>query len=52
MSKIQPTAQWMDKNRDFYDCGYKSIIILCGYQKFDKGRSPTKIKTKKSVYLP
>jgi hypothetical protein len=28
MSKILPTAQWMNKDRDFYDCCYKSIIIL------------------------
>jgi hypothetical protein len=27
MSKILPTAQWVNKNLDFYDCCYNSIII-------------------------
>jgi hypothetical protein len=28
MSKILPTAQWMNKKRAFYDYCYKSIMIL------------------------
>ena len=27
MSKILPTAQWTNKDLDFYDCCYNSIII-------------------------
>jgi hypothetical protein len=29
MSKILPTAQWMNKERAFCDYCYKSIMILC-----------------------